>query len=212
MTNIKSSRQLVAIAMTTLEFVACQSNDTTRSPADEPTTTANEADPYDTLNQMPADTVAMNSGRESTMDKPAAKQANSKSTVTKKKGRATVGTMAQSKTSNMQADKSGVYEWVEVRPSYVGGQTALEEYITEHVIYPDLAVENNAQGRVDVQFMVDEKGNIMDAHVLGEKIGNGLDEEAVRVIANMPKWTAGKVKGKNVKTRVTIPITFKIEE
>jgi TonB family protein len=146
------------------------------------------------------------------MDKPAAKQANSKSTVTKKKGRATVGTMAQSKTSNMQVDKSGVYEWVEVRPSYVGGQTALEEYITEHVIYPDLAVENNAQGRVDVQFVVDEKGNIMDAHVLGEKIGNGLDEEAVRVVANMPKWTAGKVKGKNVKTRVTIPITFKIEE
>jgi protein TonB len=53
---------------------------------------------------------------------------------------------------------------------------------------------------------------VTSAKAIGKELGNGLDQEAVRVISNMPKWTPGKVKGKNVKTRVVLPITYKIEE
>ncbi len=100
----------------------------------------------------------------------------------------------------------------EVRPAYPGGQSSLEDYITNNVEYPQAAVDNNKQGTVNVQFTVDENGNVSNAQVIGSKLGDGLDEEAVRVVSKMPKWTAGSVKGKNVKTRVTLPITFKIEE
>jgi protein TonB len=133
-------------------------------------------------------------------------------TTTKKRGRATVSAIAENKNAKIQADKSGVYEMSEVRPAYPGGQSELENYITNNIEYPQTAVDNSREGTVNVQFTVDENGNVSNAKVLGNKLGDGLDEEAVRVISKMPKWTAGSVKGKNVKTRLTLPITFKIEE
>ena len=129
-----------------------------------------------------------------------------------KRGRATVSAIAENKNAKVQADKSGVYEMSEVRPAYPGGQSALENYITNNIEYPQTAVDDNKEGTVNVQFTVDENGNVSNAKVLGNKLGDGLDEEAVKVISKMPKWTAGTVKGKNVKTRLTLPITFKIEE
>jgi protein TonB len=60
--------------------------------------------------------------------------------------------------------------------------------------------------------VVDDNGRVTDAKVLGSNLGDGLDDEAVRVISQMPKWEPGKVKGKNVKTRLTLPITYRLEE
>ena len=60
--------------------------------------------------------------------------------------------------------------------------------------------------------MVDENGKVQSAKVVGSKLGDGLDEEAERVISTMPTWSAGMIKGKPVKTRVTVPITYQIEE
>ena len=146
-------------------------------------------------------------------DTSANKMSSKTGTATKKKrGRATVSVIKEDKNAKVQVDKTGVYEMTEVRPAYPGGQTALEDYITNNVEYPQTAVDNNKEGTVNVQFTVDENGNVGNAKVLGNKLGDGLDEEAVRVISKMPKWTAGSVKGKNVKTRLTLPITFKIEE
>ena len=139
--------------------------------------------------------------------------ANNKTTTSKKKkGRATASVMAENKNAKVQVDKTGVYEMTEVRPAYPGGQTALEDYISNNVEYPQTAIDNNQQGTVNVQFTVDKNGNVSNAQVVGNKLGDGLDEEAVRVISKMPKWTAGTVKGKTVKTRVILPVTFKIEE
>jgi protein TonB len=129
-----------------------------------------------------------------------------------KKGRATVGVMTGSKETLMKPDKTGVYEMTEVRPAYPGGQSALEDYITNHIEYPQMAVDNNKEGTVNVQFIVDENGKVTNAKEIGNMVGDGLDDEAVRVISNMPKWEPGKVKGKNVKTRLTLPVTYKIEE
>jgi protein TonB len=135
-----------------------------------------------------------------------------KKQATTKKGRASVGVMTASKTTGMKPDNSGVYEMTEVRPSYPGGQTALEDYITNHIEYPQTAVDDNKEGTVNVQFIVDENGNVSNAKVIGNQVGDGLDEEAVRVISKMPKWEPGKVKGKTVKTRLTLPVTYKLEE
>lgn len=133
-------------------------------------------------------------------------------TTAKRKVKTTVGAVAANKSAKVEADKTGVYEYSEIRPMYVGGQSALEDYINNNVEYPQTAVDNGTQGTVNVQFTVDESGRISNAHVLGSKLGDGLDEEAVRVVSNLPKWSAGTVRGKNVKSKVTLPITFKIEE
>jgi protein TonB len=97
-------------------------------------------------------------------------------------------------------------------PAYNGGQAALENYITNNIEYPQQAIDNNAEGTVSVHFLVDEKGNISNVTTVGNKMGYGLEEEAIRVVSKMPPSTPGKVKGKNVKTWRTLPITYKFDE
>jgi TonB family protein len=133
-------------------------------------------------------------------------------TVKKKRGKVTSSVEPVNKNLKVQVDKSGVYETTEVRPSFPGGQSAIDDYINSNFEYPDNAVDNNTQGNVLVQFTVNENGKVSNAKVIGRKAGDGLDEEAERVISRMPKWTPGTVKGKPVKTNVVIPLTFRIEE
>jgi len=96
-------------------------------------------------------------------------------------------------------------------PAYPGNNDALSSYINTNLVYPEQAIDNNVEGTVHVQFVVDKNGNISDVKTVGNKLGYGLDEEAVTVVSKLPKWTPGKVNGKNVKTRLTIPITYKLE-
>jgi protein TonB len=112
----------------------------------------------------------------------------------------------------MKPDKDGIYEMTDTRPAHPGGQEALENYVNNNIEYQQPAIDDNTEGTVNVQFVVDENGNVTNAKEIGKELGNRLDQEAVRVISNMPKWTPGKVKGKNVKTRVVLPVTYKIEE
>lgn len=77
---------------------------------------------------------------------------------------------------------------------------------------PQIAIDDNKEGTVNVQFIVDENGNVTNAKLIGNNLGDGLGDEAVRVISKMPKSEPGKVKGKNVKTRLTLPVTYKIGE
>jgi len=65
------------------------------------------------------------------------------------------------------------------------------------------------EGKVFVQFVVDKKGNITEVMAV-KGIGAGCDEEAIRVIRTSPKWKAGKQRGKAVKVRMILPITFKL--
>lgn len=120
--------------------------------------------------------------------------------------------VAMQKTDNspMAMDKDGFYNRVEVLPTYPGGQKALEKYIEKNIIYPEEAITDGVEGTVEVMFAVDENGAVYTPKTRGEKVGYGLDEEAARVISKMPKWNPGSIKGKNVKTRFTLPITFQI--
>jgi TonB family protein len=155
-------------------------------------------------------TTAANAGGTSSYD---AKDATSK-TAAKKKGKATI-TMPESNNNNngkIVADKEGVYNKATVMPQFPGGESALSTYVNNHVEYPQQAIEDNTAGVVRVSFVVDEHGKVQQAKVInGEKVGNGLDEEALRVVNNMPVWKPGKVKGHNVKTRLELPINFQLE-
>ena len=132
-------------------------------------------------------------------------------TTKKKRGKVSVKMNAEAN-AKVEKDKAGYYVNSEVMPAYNGGQAALENYITNNIEYPQQAIDNNAEGTVSVHFLVDEKGNISNVTTIGNKIGYGLEDEAIRVVSKMPQWTPGKVKGKNVKTWRTLPITYKFED
>ena len=109
-------------------------------------------------------------------------------------------------------DKDGVYNKAETMPAYPGGEIALQTFVENNVNYPQQAVDQNAEGTVRVTFIVDEKGNVVKPSVISGANGNtALDEEALRVVQQMPKWKPGMVKGKTVKTRLSLPITFQLE-
>jgi periplasmic protein TonB len=130
----------------------------------------------------------------------------------KKKGKVTAASSADDTKTKMEKDKMGYYNYTEVLPAYDGGQTAMENYIVNTIQYPEDAINNNVEGVVTVQFGVDENGNVSNVSAIGNKLGYGLEEEAVRVVSNMPKWKPGQVKGKNVKTWRTLPINYRLQE
>jgi len=197
----KNSRPKIwamAMAGSVFFITACNNSDYTKSPSSEDTATSTDTN----MSKAPMNDT---SSTTSSVNKPGKSSSN-------KKGRVLVGKMTETKKSAMKPDKDGVYDMTDVRPTYPGGQAALENYINNNIEYQQPAIDNNTEGTVDVQFVVDENGKTSDAKVVGKKLGSGLDEEAVKVISNMPKWTPGKVKGKNVKTRLVLPITYKIEQ
>jgi len=131
-------------------------------------------------------------------------------TTAKKRGKATVA-MNEEKKNKVVRGKDGVYNKVEKMPEFPGGQNALGNYVENHVQYPDQAVNDNVTGTVRVSFVVDEHGNVKDPKLIGKKqLGDGLDDEAIRVVSEMPNWKPGQVRGKNVKTRLELPITFEL--
>ncbi len=140
----------------------------------------------------------------------AADSSASKKTV-KRKGKASVSAYENSKDKIVKG-KDGVYNKVETMPEFPGGQTALDNYVENHLDYPQQALDDNIAGTVRISFVVDEHGKVVNPKIIGDKkLGDGLDEEALRVVNQMPEWKPGKVKGKNVKTRVQLPIRFMVE-
>jgi protein TonB len=105
-----------------------------------------------------------------------------------------------------------VYGKAETAPQFPGGQPALDKYITNNVNYPQQAIDDDMSGIVHVSFIIDEQGNVTKAKVLDRaSVGDGLDQEALRVVRAMPSWKPGKVNGKKVRTRMELPISFQVE-
>ena len=198
--NVRSKIWAMAVAGSVFFMSACNNSDYTKSPAEKENSPVNNDT---TMNNVP-----MNDTTSATVPG----STSGKTSTAKKKGKITIGKMSEKRTTNIKPDKDGVYEMTDARPVYPGGQEALENYVNNNIEYQQPAIDENTEGTVNVQFVVDENGNVTNAKAIGKELGNGLDQEAVRVISNMPKWTPGKVKGKNVKTRVVLPITYKIEE
>ena len=138
--------------------------------------------------------------------------ATTKTAKTPKKGKVSIVpvTNVPGKNTAMEMDKEGFYKNTEVLPAFPGGQKELERFFEKNIQYPETATENNAEGTVKLIFAVDENGKIYQPVVTGDKIGYGIEEEAMRVFSKMPTWTPGKIKGKNVKTKYTLPIRFQL--
>jgi len=164
-----------------------------------------------TSDRSPTITDTTATARSSTSEYATKKASSSSTTVAKRKARTTISTPAANE-DRMVRDKEGVYNKAQVMPQFPGGQKALATYVNNHVEYPQQAIDNNTTGTVMVSFVVDERGKIKDAHVIGNQMPkDGLDQEALRVVNNMPDWRPGKVRGKNVKTRLELPINFQLE-
>lgn len=192
--NSRSNIWALAVAGSILFIIACNNSDYTKNPP------ANN------------DTTMSNAPKRDTASSNVSARTKNKNSAISKKRRVSIGKMTERKTSAMKPDKDGIYDVTDVRPAYPGGQTALANYINNNIAYQEPAIDNNTEGTVDVQFVVDENGKVSDVKRIGKELGGGLDDQAVAVISNMPKWTPGKVKGKNVKTRLVLPITYKIEQ
>ena len=97
----------------------------------------------------------------------------------------------------------------EEMPMFPGGMEELMKFIQKEVKYPKEAQDKGIQGRVVVQFVVNKDGSISEATVL-KSVDPLLDAESLRVVNAMPNWTPGKQKGEAVRTRFTIPISFRL--
>ncbi len=99
---------------------------------------------------------------------------------------------------------------VEEMPMFPGGDAALLTYIADHTNYPEVAKENNIQGRVIVRFCVTAKGGVSQVSVL-KGVDPELDEEAKRVVSTLPAFKPGKQGGKPVPVWYMVPITFTLK-
>jgi periplasmic protein TonB len=90
-----------------------------------------------------------------------------------------------------------------------GGLGAFYEYILDNLKYPAQARRMDIEGKVFVEFVVEKDGSLTDVKSI-KGIGAGCDEEAVRVISEAPKWKPAKQRGKAVRQRMVLPITFKM--
>ncbi|MBK8443335.1 MAG: TonB family protein [Sphingobacteriales bacterium] len=103
-----------------------------------------------------------------------------------------------------------IYSVVEQMPEFLGGDVELLKYLRSNIQYPEEATRLKIEGKVFVSFVVEKDGSIANAKVL-RGIGGGCDEEALRLIQNMPKWVPGKQGGKFVNVKYNLPIVFKNE-
>ena len=112
---------------------------------------------------------------------------------------------------SLSASSSGqVYDIVEQMPSFPGGQSALFQYLSKNIQYPEICEKKGIQGRVICSCVVDTDGSITDVQVK-QSVDPNLDREAVRVIQSMPKWNPGKENGLPVRVRYNLPITFSLK-
>ncbi len=106
--------------------------------------------------------------------------------------------------------KEEIFKSVEQMPQFPGGEAALMKYLSSHINYPPMAAENNIQGRVVVQFVVDKTGRVGEVKVV-RSVDKDLDKEAVRVCKSLPKFTPGRQNGQAVSVWYTLPVTFKLQ-
>lgn len=104
-----------------------------------------------------------------------------------------------------------IFETVEHQPEFPGGMSALMKYIRDNIQYPRISRENNSQGKVIVKFVVNTDGSIQDVDIVKSSNDIHLDREAIRLIKSMPKWNPGTQRGKAVRVRHNLPVSFRLK-
>ena len=168
---------------------------------------SNRSGNYSTMNAE-VDTVG---GLDNTLSNPIAAN-NETVSSTRRTGKVSVTPGTTQKKTQAATDANGYYNYTETAPYYTGGNDALQTYFENNITYPEDAIDNNVEGTVMVRFTIDEDGTVQNAQATGNKLGYGLDEEAVRVVNTMAAWTPGANDGKQVKAWYTLPVTFRLEQ
>ncbi|KIP54560.1 energy transducer TonB [Prevotella pectinovora] len=107
-----------------------------------------------------------------------------------------------------EEEQNKIFEVVEQQPQFPGG--SVNGWLADHIKYPVVAAENGISGRVVVQFVVERDGSVSQVKVV-RGVDPSLDKEAQRVISSMPKWIPGKQNGQAVRSRFTVPVTFRLQ-
>ena len=110
-----------------------------------------------------------------------------------------------------EPDASNGTVYTEDMPTFPGGDAAYVAYLRQNAHYPERALQKGVSGVVFVHFVVDELGRILDAEVI-KGCGDGLDEEALRLVRLMPWWVPGRAGGKAVRVAQTLRIKFGMQE
>jgi protein TonB len=103
-----------------------------------------------------------------------------------------------------------VYTYVEQMPQFPGGNDAIVGAIQKAIKYPALALRNQVEGKVFVNFTVNPQGEVTDVKIT-KGIGAGCDEETIRAVKTLPRFAPGKQNGRAVSVSFTVPVTFAIK-
>ena len=106
-------------------------------------------------------------------------------------------------------DDDRIYEMVEENAQFPGGDAECFKWLSEHIKYPSICVEQGVQGRVIVNFVVNRDGSIVDVKTVRSPDHN-LTKEAERVVKLMPKWKPARQGNKTVRSRFTLPVMFRL--
>jgi periplasmic protein TonB len=107
--------------------------------------------------------------------------------------------------------KEFVYFTPSQKPSFPGGPEALSAFINKNLVYPDDALKYHVEGTVFAEVNLDSLGNVTSVEIPGTHLGSGLEEETVSVLMRSPRWHPATENGQRVKSKVTLPVTYKIE-
>ncbi len=111
----------------------------------------------------------------------------------------------------VQEEEPEIYMNVEQMPQFPGGDKALLKYLNENIRYPQIALENGISGKVVLKFVVNADGSVGDVVVL-RGVDRVLDQEAIRVVKSMPKWSPGRQNGRAVRVYYNVPVDFRISQ
>jgi protein TonB len=106
-------------------------------------------------------------------------------------------------------ETEAIYTFLQESASPKGGMQSFYSYVSEKIKFPTQAVRMGIEGKVFVEFVVNKDGTLTDVKAV-KGIGAGCDEEAVRVVKSAPAWNPGKQRGKPVRQRHTVPISFRL--
>jgi len=125
------------------------------------------------------------------------------------------GKLLSSKYYRILGGQTVIYEpgspdpYKESVPEFVGGIDAFQIFLTRNIRYPAEARKNGTQGKVVISFVVEKDGTLTDIKV-AQRVGDGCDEEAVRVVRLSPPWKLAMQNGKPVRSAYSFPITFSL--
>ena len=112
---------------------------------------------------------------------------------------------------NTEGEEEKTLLQAEVMPEYNGGMEALFAYISQNVNYPEDAKKAGKEGRVLCSFIVSKTGKVTNVRIVRSCGTKSLDDEALRVVKQMPDWTPGRDNGKAVNVQYTLPVTFRLK-